>query len=109
MKINVTELIDTLEQQANLYGASDASEHQTEALRLQLTANCLRRYRDTLIQIARCQGGVPSFRAQDALKEMGHCSHAKSVYHYRSEQDVDSKWKCHNCEKESDERLVPFE
>jgi hypothetical protein len=109
MEIDVAGLIDTLDEQALLYGESDASEHRDEGLRLQVTANCLRRYRDTLVSIANCQAGMPSHAAQEALIKTGHCAHFNSVYRYREEGSHEcSKWICHDCEKESDVRLMPF-
>jgi hypothetical protein len=109
METGVTQLIEILEEQSVVYGTSDAPEHGVESIRLQLTANCLRGFRDTLIAIANCRGGVPSHQAQEALIKTGHCAHFNSVYHHRGEDGDESKWRCNDCEKESDSRLASFE
>lgn len=108
MKIDVTKLINTLDEQALLYGESKATEHHDESIRLQLTANCLRKFRDTLISIANCQAGVASHTAKKTLIETGHCAHESSKFVVHNEAQT-SKWQCLACDKESDERLMPFE
>lgn len=106
MTINVLELIDTLEQEATLYGESNAPEHELEAIRIQCTANVVRQFRDCLISIANCQAGVASHAAKDALTATGHCAHECCKFEADTEA---SKWTCLICERESDERLMPFE
>ncbi len=108
MEINVVQLIDTLDEQALLYGESEAKEAGAEALRLQVTANCLRRYRDTLISIANCVTLHASHAAQNALTETGHCAHASGKFESNHE-DKTSRWTCLDCGKVSEQRLVPFE
>jgi len=109
MEIDVVQLIEVLEEQSVVYGTSDAPEHAVESIRLQLTANCLRRFRDTLISIANCQAGIASHAAQDALTKTGHCSHFNSVYRAGpGPNESDGVWFCHDCKKESDIRLMPF-
>lgn len=108
METNVTELIEALDDQATLFGESGIPNQQEEVLRLQLTANCLRRFRDTLISIANCQAGIASHTARKDLLDTGHCAHDSCKF----ESDAKAKtsfWSCLNCKKESDERLVPFE
>ena len=107
MENNVEYLIEILDEQAVLFGESNAPEHQQEALRVQLTANCLRRYRDTLISIANCQGGVASHQAQDALVMTGHCGHFNRVFYSRN--GLKDYWHCRDCDKKTDELMVPFE
>ncbi len=108
METNVTDLIEILDERVAVCGVSAAPEHQQEALQMQLTANCLRRFRDTLISIANCQVGIASHKASTDLLETGHCAHESCKF----ESDADAKislWPCLNCGKESDQCLMPFE
>lgn len=108
MENKVTKLINALDEQATALGESVARIHVDEGLRLQVTANCLRRYRDTLISIANCQAGVASHTAKKDLIETGHCEHESSKFESNQEEKT-RRWTCLICGKESDERLVPFE
>ena len=108
MENDVLNLIESLEQEALLYGESKAPEHVNESVRAQTTANYLRRYRDVLISIAQCTAGVASLAAQDALIATGHCAHASGKFESNNEAKT-QQWLCLGCGKVSEQRLVPFE
>lgn len=109
MENNVTYLIDVLDEQAMLFRGSGAPEHEQEALRLQMTANCLRKYRETLIRIANNQGGMSSHQAKETLTQCGDCAHLNLDYVYSTDDDQRG-WTCADCGKrsESDKVLMPF-
>ncbi len=110
MKWQVNELIDALSGDANFYAESDNAEHRELATRFDLTAKCLLAFQNTLLSIARNQNGIPAHQAQDVLKETGHCGHISCVYRAGSgPNESRGFWICHDCKKESCERLVPFE
>lgn len=108
MTITTLELIEGLENESIAVSASDRVSFENDReKRLQITANTLRRFRDTLISIANCRNGMASHQAQDALIETGECAHFNSVFHFRG--DGNGKYVCHDCNRESDERIGAFE
>lgn len=108
MTITTLELIEGLE--AESISADCVSSRVSVAnerdRRLQIAANTLRRFRDTLISIANCQNSIASDRAHAVLIETGECAHFNAVYHHNAEHP---QWVCHDCGRESDERIGPFE
>lgn len=88
--------------------ACDESGYPTTALEAQLTANVLTRWRDCLILIAECQGGVASHQAQEALKAYGYCNHSRAIYHDTQITARITGWTCPDCGRIDGERLVAY-
>lgn len=109
MGFKTTTMIEWLEAEAVAYGESPNPKDVGGELASQCTANRLRQFRDTLISIANCRNGVASHQAQATLIETGECAHFNSVYHYRGEDGDESAWRCHDCDRESINRLGAFE
>jgi hypothetical protein len=111
MSISTLELIESLENEsiaADCVSSRVSIANERERT-LQIAANTLRQFRDTLISIANCQHGGERMQAQDVLIETGECAHFNSVYGYHKGRGKSSKWVCRDCGRETDERLGPFE
>jgi len=68
---NTTESIEYLQGEAALLDEVDLLSAQTNGAELRLAATILTDYRDTLVRIAKCQAGIASHEAQDALAATG--------------------------------------
>ncbi len=120
MTISTLELIESLENESLAISAGhhafyvsakkELQKHEREK-ELQITANTLRRFRDTLISIAKCQGGIGSHQASDALRKAGYCAHAGQTYVSITKQAAKNpgEFTCHKCRAHSVEKLVPFQ
>lgn len=97
-------LIDEYEQRAC---AAEESGRPTEATECQLIASIMTKWRDCLIKIASCQGGMASHQAQDLLTDAGYCDHAGAIYKAQYSGKANA-WTCSDCGKASPERLVPY-
>ena len=68
---NTTQSIDYLRGEASLLDEVDLLGAQSDAAELRRAAQILTDYRDALLRIAKCQGGITSHEAQDALAATG--------------------------------------
>lgn len=109
MTISTVEIIEHLDSEAIIYDELGESGSYEEGIQLQITANTLRRFRDTLISIANCRNGVASHQAQAALIETGECAHFNSTYTLDAMDESKTGWHCNDCGKESAERPGAFE
>ena len=64
-------LLDGWDQELSALEESTLPVHAVDAVRLSVTLVYVRRMRDTLLQIAKNQGGVPSHTAQAVLADVG--------------------------------------
>jgi len=107
---NVEELIDALHGEACFY--TDSSDKGLIAIgnRLQITANVMEGFRDTLISIALNQNGMASHQAQNTLKMSGYCYHFNTIFSSETTGKFprEAYWLCQDCHKESAERPVAY-
>jgi len=97
-------VVDELDTQATICDEVGEPGSYEMGLRFQFAANSLRKFRDTLISIANCQAGIASHAAEVALTDTGLCAHVNQVY-----RAGPGFWCCRDCEKESGEKMVPFQ
>ncbi len=101
---NANTLIDEYEEAAC---RAEESGKMAEARQWQATAAILIKWRDCLIKIASCQGGLASHQAQDLLAEAGCCDHAGGIYKAQLSGKANA-YSCPKCGRASPERLVPY-
>lgn len=110
MNSTVNNLIEHYVVEADLFDALGEPDSAEIGARMKLTACVLKEFRDTLMAVARNQGGMASHQAQEVLTKTGHCSHFNSVCRAGpGPNESGGSWICHDCKKESGERLMPFE
>ncbi len=109
MTISTVDIIEALENESIAVSASNRLFKNQRAKELQITANTLRRFRDTLISIANCRNGIASHQAQAVLIETGECAHFNSTYTLDVMDESKTGWECPDCGKESAERIGAFE
>ena len=108
MKIDGPQLIEDLEGEAIFYAEASDKTMREIGERLTLTVAMVGNFRDALVAIANCQAGLSSHAAQHVLTMSGYCAHFDSKFTLNTSDESKSGWKCSDCGKESDVRLMPF-